>query len=70
MYAIRSYYAIREGDAAAGRGWLGFDDDLPIVLVLGGSQGARQVNELIAAILPELAGKARVAHQTGSYNFV
>ncbi len=60
--------AIREGDAAAGRGWLGFDDDLPIVLVLGGSQGARQVNELIAAILPELAGKARVAHQTGPGN--
>ncbi|HRW22982.1 MAG TPA: undecaprenyldiphospho-muramoylpentapeptide beta-N-acetylglucosaminyltransferase [Spirochaetia bacterium] len=60
--------AIREGNAAAGRGWLGFADDLPIVLVLGGSQGARQVNELIAAILPELAGKARVAHQTGPGN--
>lgn len=60
--------AIREGDAASGRSWLGFGDDLPIVLALGGSQGARQVNELIEAILPALAGKARVAHQTGPGN--
>jgi UDP-N-acetylglucosamine--N-acetylmuramyl-(pentapeptide) pyrophosphoryl-undecaprenol N-acetylglucosamine transferase len=35
------------------------------VLVLGGSQGARQVNELVGAVLPGLRGRARVAHQTG-----
>lgn len=57
--------AIGSGDAARGRAWLGFKDDLPVVLVLGGSQGARQVNELVEAVLPSLAGKARVAHQTG-----
>lgn len=60
--------AIGAGDAARGRAWLGFGDELPIVLVLGGSQGARQVNELMAAVLPALAGKARVAHQTGPGN--
>ncbi|HPM71674.1 MAG TPA: undecaprenyldiphospho-muramoylpentapeptide beta-N-acetylglucosaminyltransferase [Spirochaetales bacterium] len=60
--------AIRAGNAAAGRRWLGFADDLPIVLALGGSQGARQVNDLIGAILPALAGKARVAHQCGPGN--
>ncbi len=57
--------AIGKGDRAKGLNWLGFSTGLPVVLVLGGSQGARQVNDLIAAILPELAGRARVAHQTG-----
>jgi len=57
--------AIGRGDRAKGLAWLGFDTGLPVVLVLGGSQGARQVNELIAAILPGLNGLARVAHQTG-----
>ncbi len=60
--------AMRNGDAARGRSWLGFDDALPVVLVLGGSQGARQVNGLIEAILPDLSGKAAVAHQTGAGN--
>lgn len=60
--------AIGHADPAIGRAWLGFGADLPIILVLGGSQGARQINELIAAILPALAGKARVAHQTGPGN--
>jgi UDP-N-acetylglucosamine--N-acetylmuramyl-(pentapeptide) pyrophosphoryl-undecaprenol N-acetylglucosamine transferase len=60
--------AITRGDPAAGRAWLGFDKDLPIVLVLGGSQGARQINELIAALLPGLGTLARVAHQTGPDN--
>ena len=60
--------AIGAGDAAAGLRWLGFGPGLPVVLALGGSQGARQVNELVAAALPALAGKARVAHQTGPGN--
>ncbi|HUW68869.1 MAG TPA: undecaprenyldiphospho-muramoylpentapeptide beta-N-acetylglucosaminyltransferase [bacterium] len=60
--------AISQADPAIGRSWLGFDADLPIILVLGGSQGARQVNQLIEAILPALSGKARVAHQTGPGN--
>jgi len=60
--------AIQRGDAARGRSWLGFADNVPVVLVLGGSQGARQVNELIEAILPALSGKAAVAHQTGAGN--
>ena len=58
--------AIGRGDPEKGRAWLGFGSDLPVILVLGGSQGARQVNELIAAVLPALDGKARVAHQTGA----
>jgi UDP-N-acetylglucosamine--N-acetylmuramyl-(pentapeptide) pyrophosphoryl-undecaprenol N-acetylglucosamine transferase len=60
--------AMQSGDAGRGRAWLGFADTLPVLLVLGGSQGARQVNDLINAILPELQGKAAVAHQTGAGN--
>ncbi len=57
--------AIRLGDAARGRAFLGAPEGLPIILFLGGSQGARQINELVAAALPELSAFAFVAHQTG-----
>jgi UDP-N-acetylglucosamine--N-acetylmuramyl-(pentapeptide) pyrophosphoryl-undecaprenol N-acetylglucosamine transferase len=57
--------SIRTGDAARGRSFLGAPPGLPVALFLGGSQGARQVNELVAAVLPSLEGRAFVAHQTG-----
>jgi UDP-N-acetylglucosamine--N-acetylmuramyl-(pentapeptide) pyrophosphoryl-undecaprenol N-acetylglucosamine transferase len=57
--------SIRGGDAARGRALLGVDAGQPIVFFLGGSQGARQVNELVAALLPALTEKAVVVHQTG-----
>ena len=38
-----------------------------ILLVLGGSLGARQVNELVAATLPRLEGRVFVVHQTGDH---
>jgi UDP-N-acetylglucosamine--N-acetylmuramyl-(pentapeptide) pyrophosphoryl-undecaprenol N-acetylglucosamine transferase len=37
-----------------------------VLLVLGGSLGARQVNDLVAASLADLAGKVFVVHQTGN----
>jgi UDP-N-acetylglucosamine--N-acetylmuramyl-(pentapeptide) pyrophosphoryl-undecaprenol N-acetylglucosamine transferase len=40
--------------AAAARTALGLKADAPVLLVMGGSQGARKINELIAAILPQL----------------
>lgn len=55
-----------EAARAAGRAWLGFKDDDFVVLVLGGSQGAGQVNELVSAALPRLVKTASVAHQTGA----
>ena len=38
---------------------------LPLLFFLGGSQGARQINELVAAALPRLTEAAFVVHQTG-----
>ena len=42
-----------------------FQKDKPVVLVLGGSQGAQYINEVVSAILPDLLKKARVVHQCG-----
>jgi UDP-N-acetylglucosamine--N-acetylmuramyl-(pentapeptide) pyrophosphoryl-undecaprenol N-acetylglucosamine transferase len=57
--------SIRRGDARKGRILLGAPEGIPIVFFLGGSQGARQINELVEACLPELTKYAFVAHQTG-----
>ncbi len=40
-----------------------------IIMVLGGSQGALQINRLIEQLLPELAGKYFIIHQTGKHDF-
>lgn len=41
-------------------------EGVPVLLVLGGSLGARQVNELVAASLTLLEGRVFVIHQTGN----
>ena len=47
---------------------LGFDEDKPLVMAVGGSLGARTVNEAIAASLPLLADKdVSLLWQTGRY---
>ncbi|MGI6433189.1 MAG: UDP-N-acetylglucosamine--N-acetylmuramyl-(pentapeptide) pyrophosphoryl-undecaprenol N-acetylglucosamine transferase [Sphaerochaetaceae bacterium] len=40
--------------------------DKPLIVVLGGSQGAKQINELVWNHLDQLVGLATVVHQTGS----
>lgn len=45
----------KSGDVAASRVALGLDPLRPVVLVMGGSQGASGVNEMIAKALPLLA---------------
>jgi UDP-N-acetylglucosamine--N-acetylmuramyl-(pentapeptide) pyrophosphoryl-undecaprenol N-acetylglucosamine transferase len=45
---------------------LGFSADKKVLLVMGGSQGAQQINELVWGILPELMeGGWQVVHLTG-----
>jgi len=44
------------------------DPNRPIVLVLGGSQGAERLNDSILATLDELLSKYTVIHQTGERN--
>jgi UDP-N-acetylglucosamine--N-acetylmuramyl-(pentapeptide) pyrophosphoryl-undecaprenol N-acetylglucosamine transferase len=48
-----------------------FGDDVrgsatkPVVLIMGGSQGAREINELVGETLPQLTKKVRVLHVLG-----
>lgn len=44
---------------------LGFSADRKTILVMGGSQGAQQINELMGQILPELVKEWQVIHLTG-----
>ena len=49
---------------------LGLDTSVPTVLILGGSSGARAINDVVLASLPELLEVANIIHQTGKDNFV
>ena len=51
------------------REFLRLEPDIPVILVLGGSQGARKINETILAAAKILVDKYAVIHQTGSLNF-
>lgn len=50
--------------------FFGLDPKKKTVMVMGGSQGARRVNELVAASLPEIAGAgAQVLHISGPSDY-
>ncbi|MDR0316706.1 MAG: undecaprenyldiphospho-muramoylpentapeptide beta-N-acetylglucosaminyltransferase [Treponema sp.] len=57
--------AFYSADPAQGRAFLGLGPQERILLVLGGSQGAQEINELIRAALPELCRHYTVVHQSG-----
>ncbi|MBI4085926.1 MAG: UDP-N-acetylglucosamine--N-acetylmuramyl-(pentapeptide) pyrophosphoryl-undecaprenol N-acetylglucosamine transferase [Candidatus Liptonbacteria bacterium] len=48
---------------------LGFASDQPLILILGGSQGAQRINELIILDLKDLMEITQILHQTGTSNF-
>ena len=59
-------------DAGACRVALGLDANRPVLLVVGGSQGARGVNHLVTGALPLLAGQLpelQFLHLTGASDF-
>lgn len=47
----------------------GFDSSLPILLVTGGSKGARSINTAIMNHLDQLLGMTQILHITGSLDF-
>lgn len=49
--------------------FLRLETGVPVILILGGSQGSEMINDLIIEALPELVKKYQVLHQTGSRNF-
>jgi len=59
---------ILEGDAERGRKFCGFNQDLPILLVIGGSSGSAKINLEIRKILDQLTTKFQVIHGCGQGN--
>lgn len=45
--------------------YFGLDKTIPTILVLGGSQGAEIVNDVVLEALPDLLKKYQIIHQTG-----
>lgn len=56
------------GDRGRGLAVFDLDPALPLVLVTGGAQGAVQVNDLVASVLPELLQHCQVVHQCGEHS--
>lgn len=50
------------------REFLRLEQNTPVILILGGSQGAALINNAILEALPELLNKYQVIHQTGKAN--
>ncbi len=50
---------------AEGLAHYGLEEGVPVLLVTGGSQGARQINDAILAALPALLPDYQIIHQTG-----
>jgi UDP-N-acetylglucosamine--N-acetylmuramyl-(pentapeptide) pyrophosphoryl-undecaprenol N-acetylglucosamine transferase len=49
---------------------LGFNPELPLLFVIGGSQGAQIINDIILEALKELLPLTQILHQTGENNLV
>ncbi len=51
-----------------GHEFLKLDPNVPTICIMGGSQGARAINEVLLDALPTLVEKYNIVHQTGTGN--
>lgn len=69
LHIVQEGNPVREtlfhGDAERARALFGFPSGVPIVLVTGGSQGARGLNTLLFQALPRLVSRMVVIHACG-----
>lgn len=56
-------------DKTEAKNFFGFNENKPLILVLGGSQGAVRINDFFLNVAGELAKDYLVLHQTGIDNF-
>ena len=49
--------------------FLKLDENVPVIFVIGGSQGSANMNDAVLDALPELLNRYQVIHQTGRANF-
>ncbi len=64
-YPVRAELLAAASDPAGARRRLGLNGHRPVLLVMGGSHGARSINRAICAALPALLERAQVIHITG-----
>lgn len=60
---------MRGVSSAEAKARLGLNPTLPVVLVTGGSQGARHLNQAVAAALPALLPHCQVLHISGTLTY-
>lgn len=60
---------IAEPITSGAREFLKIEEDLPVVLVLGGSQGSEKINNAMLEGLKNLVEKYAIIHQTGKNNY-
>ncbi|OIO65698.1 hypothetical protein AUJ30_00620, partial [Candidatus Wolfebacteria bacterium CG1_02_39_135] len=56
-------------DSATAKKIFGFNPEKPVILVIGGSQGAVKINDLMLEIVGEIIRDFQILHQTGIKNF-
>jgi UDP-N-acetylglucosamine--N-acetylmuramyl-(pentapeptide) pyrophosphoryl-undecaprenol N-acetylglucosamine transferase len=49
--------------------FLKLEEGIPTIFIIGGSQGAQNINDTVIESLPELVQKYQIVHQTGRRNF-
>lgn len=59
---------ILHGDKEGAYDFFKLSSSLPVILVIGGSQGAETINNTIVDILPQLVEKYQIIHQAGLNN--
>ena len=60
--------SILRGDPNGAHDYFKLSTNLPVILVLGGSQGSEKINNIIVDILPKVLAKYQIIHQTGINN--
>lgn len=62
--AIRDFLA--QGEAQKGNQLCGFDNELPCIMIIGGSQGSHALNDIIRKNLPNLSQCYNICHLCGA----
>ena len=60
---------LKKLDRSSARQQMGLTADLPVLLIVGGSKGARLINQAVARVLPELLSQFQVIHLTGELDW-
>lgn len=71
--AVVTGYPVRQAllmaDKASARKKLGLTDEVPVLLVFGGSRGAHSINRALTAALPQLLPHCQVVHVSGQLDW-